>query len=536
MLDLILRGGSVFEGTLSPPRKMDIGISENSIKVLGDLQDHQAVEDINIENLAVAPGFIDIYSHTDRRVFDTPDAESKIHQGVTTEVVGHRGCSPAPRAEEAKFGEEQTKFEEDFSRVFRAYDTYIDELDKLNMTTNLVPLIGHSTMRKRIMGYTQAPPNRREMKQMKEMLQEAFDLGARGMSVCSISAPGTYAEHDELVDLASIVAASGGIYGTCVCGEGEKVVQEVRDAVEVGTEAECKVQIFLFELPRHQTATRIHRIIEIIEQARTRGVDVVLHTHPYAGSCTNLTSLLPPWVLAGGRDHFRERLGDDTVKTVIQRQMEQGMGDWTSGYKKVGWDRIIFTGPAEADDILGSSISELAQDSGEGPFDVFFSVLLDYEDRTQVLWLNENRQDDVELVKHPACLIGSDAPAVKVSKKSLNWLNPGSFGTFPRLFQKYVYEEQILTLREAVHKITLLPATRLGLNDRGIIRPGKIADLVVFNPEKMKSSATYEQPNQLPSGVEHVFVAGQKVLHDGEMTNNLAGELVRSKEMFSESS
>ncbi len=524
MLDVCILGATVYDGTLNPPRALDVGIADGQICLLGELEDQSAADVIDATGLAVSPGFIDIHSHTDHTIFGCPDADSKIRQGVTVEVVGHSGYSPAPRPQEVSFGEEESKLERDFSRPFERFEEYLAGLDALEHIGNLVPLIGHGTLRETVMGYTQAPPTRKEMNKMQSMLSEALVNGAWGMSAGLDSAPGAYAELEEMVQLAKTVAAHNGLYVTCAWGHGNQFFSAVRQAIEVGSQSGVSVQISHLAAAGSQARRDLQHAIELIESARSRGVDIMWDVYPKSSACTTLASLLPPWVAAGGREHFRKRLEDDTVKTLIRRQMEEGMGDWSSGYRGVGWDKIVIISLPGGNSLCGDSILEVADDRQKDPFDIFYELLLEYEDSLRVMRLHSPSTCFGEVLKHPLSMISSDAEAVKCNPQMVDWPNRGSFSAFPSAISRYLEFHGSCCLAEAIHKATMGPAQRLGMADRGLLRPGKMADLVVFSPDELSAKQSCDSSDCTPLGIYHVLVSGQPVLREGKLTGLTPGK------------
>jgi N-acyl-D-amino-acid deacylase len=528
MLDLKIEGATVIDGTGRAGNRTDVGVRGEHIAAVGDLSRESAGRVLTASGRVLAPGFIDMHSHSDWRLWGNRRAESKIRQGVTTEVVGNCGFSPAPTS--TTFLEEMRRFAlyiptgMDFA--WRSVGEYLRAFDRGGTALNVVQLVGHGTLRVAAMGFARRPPTAAELTAMQRMLGDAMEEGAWGLSTGLIYAPGSYATTEEIIEVARAAVRQRGFYASHIRGEGATLLEAVAEAIRIGREADLPVQISHVKASGRPNWGKVSDALALIDAARAEGQDVMGDVYPYTASSTSLRTLLPDWVLEGGVDEMLKRLEDAAVRGRIRREVEtpgsgQGLVD------RVGWDNIVIAWCPTRKDAEGRRVAEIAAARGLDPLDAVFELLRDAQGVASVIMFQLDETDLRRALAHPHVMIGSDGSALAISgEMSAGKPHPRSYGTFPRVLGEYAREQRVLTLPEAVHKMTGMPARRLGLRDRGVIRVGARADLVVFDPKRVADRATFEDPHRYPVGIEHVLVNGSVVVKDGDHTGSLPGRVL----------
>jgi N-acyl-D-amino-acid deacylase len=528
MLDLNLKieGATVIDGTGRSGARTDVGVRGETIVAVGDLSRESAGTVLNATGRVLAPGFIDMHSHSDWRLWSNRRAESKIRQGVTTEVVGNCGFSPAPVATE--FLDEMRAFAlyvprgMDFG--WRSVGEYLRAFDRDGTALNVVQLVGHGTLRIAAMGFARRPPTSGELGLMQRLLADAMQEGAWGLSTGLIYAPGSYATTDEIVAVARTAARYRGVYASHIRGEGATLLDAVREAIQVGREAAMPVQISHIKAAGRPYWGKVADALALIDAARAEGLDVMADVYPYTASSTSLRTALPDWALEGGVAAMLKRLRDPGERQRIREDMERG------GYgivERMGWENVMIAWCPKRPDAEGRRVSEIAAARRLDPIDAVFELLRDAEGVASMILFQLDERDLTRALTHPHVMIGSDGSALAIhGELGAGKPHPRNYGTFPRVLGRYARDERVLGLAEAVHKMTGLPARRLGLRDRGEVRVGARADLVVFDPRRVADHATYEDPHRYPAGIEQVLVNGRFVIKDGEHTGSLPGRVL----------
>jgi N-acyl-D-amino-acid deacylase len=538
--DLVINDGLVADGSGRPAFRADVGIGGGKIIDVGSLDRGEASELIDASGLVVSPGFIDMHSHSDFVLLVNPKAESKVRQGVTTEVVGNCGGSAAPilgLARDVEISRHQTRYGIDVD--WESLGEYLGKLEG-GIAVNVASLVGHGTVRKCVMDLEERAPSRGELEEMKGLVDAAMREGAFGMSTGLVYPPGRYADTEELVELCRVVAGHGGFYASHIRGERETMLEALGEAIEIGERAGVAVQV------SHHPAKigawgRSPETLAMMDEAASRGLDVTCDMHPYIAGSTGLSALLPPWAQAGGSERIVERLRSPEERERIRRDMieERVPGPGPCGLVKRGmWDKIVVSSYPE-DRHIGRDIAGIAAERGVDPFEAYFDLLLESGATGGVVGFYYNEEDIRNVMRHPRSMIGSDGYALApygVLGSGRN--HPRSYGTFPMVFRKYVrgasrpelmYDdgEKVASLEEAVMKMTSVPARRLRLEDRGLIKEGHWADIIVINPDTIADTATYLDPYRYPVGIEHVVVNGIQVIKGGEHTGALPGKPLR---------
>jgi N-acyl-D-amino-acid deacylase len=535
MFSVLLKGGYVIDGTGNPWIKEDVAIGDGKILRIGNLSCMKAEKTVDAKGLVVSPGFIDIHSHSGFTLLVNPLAESKIRQGVTTEVIGNCGFSPAPVSETAKelykkswpwtfLAEAKLKWD------WSSMREYLDRLDKKRIAVNIVPLVGHDAIRTFVMELENRRPTKKELDKMKALIAQAMEEGAFGMSSGLIYPPGCYAHTSELVELCKVVAKYRGFYASHIRGESDTVLEAVREAVEIGKVAEVPVEISHLKMAGKENWGKTEKILKIITEARAKGVDVTFDVYPYTAGSFGLSAMLPPWVHEGGVEPLVRRLNDPTVRERLRRDMLEGSPDWSSPLKAAGWDAtiIVYCKKVENRKYEGRTIEEIAKFKEVDPFDFVFDLLITEEMAVNVVRFSMHEEDVRALLRYPVAMIGSDSQSVApYGVLSGGTPHPRYYGTFPRVLGKYVREEGVLTLEDAIRKMTSLPAQRLRLRDRGLIRTGMYADITIFDPKRVLDKATFAESHRYAEGIVHVLVNGEMVIDNGAHTGAFPGRVLR---------
>ncbi len=528
MFDLLIKKARVLDGLGNDEKVADIGIRDDAISDIGDLGDAEAARVIDAEGLHAAPGFIDMHTHSGFLYPINPRAESKAHQGVTTEVIGHCGTSVAPlRGDARKEAESLTKML-GLDIDWETFDEYNEKVLGQGIAVNIIHLLGHGTLRDAVIGRTDREPTDDEMKAMRAEIDSAFEQGVFGMSTGLIYPPGCYAKTEELIELSKAVSRNGGLYSSHIRGEGETLLGAVSEAIEIGECAGVPVQISHLKAAGRKYWDDGPNALELIDKALEMGMDIAADQYPYLAGHTELSAILPKWVHNEGGAVLLERLSDPQMRTRIKDEMEKGTGEFGIDNITGGWDGILVGLCAGNPQYQGRTIKHIAAELGKDPIDTVMDIIVE---SNGILFVNlmTQSEDNVRLfIKHPNVMIGSDAASMApYGLLGMTVPHPRTYGTFPRVLGEYVRELKILTLPEAVRKMTSLPAHRLGLKDRGTLEPGKKADLVLFDAGTISDRATYEDPNQYPVGIKAVLVNGKIIVEDDEHTGALPGAVLK---------
>lgn len=538
MLDIIVRGGKVVDGTGNPWFKADIGIKDGKIVELGRLEKEKADTVIDAQGKVVSPGFIDMHSHSDLTIFINPKLESTIHQGITTLVVGNCGISLAPINKKHKPLLE--KYIEPFlppgvsiKLRWSTFEDYLRQEDKCDLTSNVAHLVGHGTVRIAVMGFQDRTPKDVELEHMKYLVAEAMEAGAFGMSTGLIYSPGTFSETSELIEIAKVVAKYKGLYSSHIRGESSNLTHSIEEAIEIGEKSGVSVQISHHKVAGRQQIGKSVETLKLMEDARKRGVDVACDQYPYEAGMTSLATLLPPWVHEGGMEQLLKRIRRLEDRAKIREDIEKDTVGWENIIGENGWENVYISNvKTEKNRCLeGKSIKEVARMMGKPDELTALLDLLVEEEGSGTMVVFVTKEEDVSrIMSNPLTMVGTDSWSTSPEGVlSAGKPHPRFYGTYPRILREYVRERSILSLEDAVRKMTSFPAQRLGLWDRGVIRESMWADIVVFNPDTVMDKATYQNPHQYPEGIEYVIVNGEIVIANGQQTQNCPGRVLRHR-------
>src|SRR5690348_914999 len=527
--DIIIRGGHILDGTGSPWYAADIGIRDGRVAAIGNLSRARAKQEIDANGRIVAPGFIDMLGQSEVTMLVDPHLPSKIFQGITSEITGE-GDSIAPQTD-ASLKDFASEFEHyQIVPDWRTFPEYFARLHKQGMGINLGTYVGATQLRRVVIGDEDRQATPDELARMKEMVAEAMRDGARGVSTALEYPPAPYASTEELIALASVAAQYGGIYATHMRNEGDGEMDALAETARIAREAHVPVEIWHLKTGGKPNWGKMPQVVAFIDRARSEGLDIEADTYAYTAWNYGLTAFIPPWAENGGIDKMLERLKDPATRARIRNDMETPSKSWDNEWQEVSGPEGILISSVKnqsLESLQGKTIAEIAKMWNEDPIDAIFDLLIkdDLFTNVSVFGMSE---PDVELaLKQPWVSINNDYSGVAPTGiLGHEHAHPRAYGTFPRIIRLYVEEKHLLTLPEAIRKFSSLPAQRMGLADRGALKLGMWADVVVFDPARVRDLATFDNPNQLSVGMDFVLVNGVPVIADGKMTNALPGRVL----------
>ncbi|HEY6953204.1 MAG TPA: D-aminoacylase [Bacteroidota bacterium] len=528
--DLIILNGRIVDGTGSPWYSGDIGIRDGRIAAIGRLSDYAAKERIDARNLIVAPGFIDMLGQSDLSILVNPHVPSKIFQGITTEITGE-GQSVAP-LNEAMIKADSVSYEHyKISVDWRTLEQYFARLERQGIGINIASYVGATGVRRMVLGDDNRTPSPAELNKMKTIVREAMQQGAVGVSSSLQYAPAPYASTEELIALVSEAAPYGGIYATHMRSESDGVLTAVDEAIRIGREAKVPVEIWHLKAAGKSNWGRMNEIVAKIDSARRNGIDITADTYAYTAWFNSLSAFIPPWAHDGGDGKMIERLKDRMMRERIRKDMETRSAEWDNEWQEIPGPEAVVVCVVQNPRLLpfqGKTIAQIAAIRHQDPMDAIFDILVEDKGFTSVAVFGMSEPDVVLALTQPWVSIDNDSQGSSPEGiLGQEHPHPRAYGTFPRILRKYVREEKKLTLEEAIRKFSALAAQRLRLADRGVLKCGMWADLVVFDPDQVRDLATFEHPSQLSVGMEYVLVNGVPVISDGKATNALPGKVLR---------
>lgn len=528
--DLVIRNGHIIDGTGSPWYQGDIGIRAGRITQIGSLSDAAAGQVIDAKGLTVAPGFIDMLGQSELSILANPHLPSKIFQGITTEITGE-GSSVAPTTPRL-FAENLGLFQEyGVKASWQDFASYFSTLERRGMGINLASYVGATQVRRVIIGDGNHAPTAAQLAKMKALVRQAMAQGAVGLSSALQYAPAPYASTEELIALASEAAKFGGIYATHMRSEGDAIDQALDETFRIGREANIPVEIWHLKAAGKRNWGRMGEIVGRIQSARAEGIDIAADTYAYPAWFNSFSAFVPPWAHDGGDAKMVARLKDPAMRRRIRDEMLHRSTGWDNEWQEIPGPEAILvsvvSNPALRS-FQGRTIAQIAKQEDKDPIDTIFDLLI--QDPSMSVAVFGMSEKDVALaLEQPWVSVDNDsqgtAPYGVLGKEHPH---PRAYGTFPRILRKYVREEKLLTLREAIRKFSALPAQRMRLADRGVLKEGLWADIVVFDSDAVRDLATFEKPNQLSIGMQYVLVNGVPVIDHGKMTNTLPGKVLRS--------
>ena len=528
--DVLIRNGHIVDGTGSPWYWADVAIRGGKIAAIGRMPEAHTRQVIDARGRVVAPGFIDMLGQSELTILVDPRLPSKIYQGITTEVTGEGG-SVAPLNDAIiksdRLGYEHFKVTPDW----RTLGQYFARLEKQGIGINVADYVGATQVRRMVLGDADRAPTAAELEQMRALVRQGMQEGAVGVSTSLQYAPAPYAKTDELIALASEAAKFGGIYATHIRNEGDNEMAALEEAARIAREAKIPVEIWHLKAAGKPNWGRMPQVVEFIEHARSGGIDMSANTYAYPAWLNSLSAFVPPWAHDGGDAKMIERLRDPATRERIKQDMRTPSKEWDNEWQEIPGPESILISAVQNQKLLplqGKTIAQIAKERNADPMDTIFDILIEDAGYTYASVFAMDEHDVALALKQPWTSVCNDsqgtAPEGILGQEHPH---PRAYGTFPRILRKYVREEKLLTLPDAIRKFSALPAQKMGFADRGVLKAGMAADVVVFDPETVHDTATFEKPNQLSQGMDFVLVNGVAVIADGKMTGARPGKVLR---------
>ena len=525
-VDILIAGGTVYDGRGNPGQLLDVAIKDDKIYQIGSHLDRDRAKTvIEASGLSVSPGFIDPHSHTDIELLVNPKAESKIRQGVTTEISGNCGFTMFPLSD-ANF-EEKKKYTEEKYGVdidWKDIGGFFRRLEERGIALNYATLVGHGSIRSAVFSHEDRPPSDREMEAMKRLIRECMEAGAMGLSTGLIYTPGCFARTEEIIELCREVAAYRGIYATHMRNEGDCLIESVEEAILIAQEANVSLQISHLKLAYPRNWSKLHSVLSRISEVNAQGMEILADRYPYTATSTLLNTFIPRWVQQGSTDEYLTRLKDPALDGKIREFVK-------IQEEKVGsWDKVFISSVLTQENqlLVGKSIHQAALESGKEPYALIRDLLIAEEDQVWMINFSLSEDNFKRIIAHPLVVIGSDGWALApYGALGRDKPHPRSYGTFPRMLGRYVRDENLMPPGIAIEKMTSLTARKFGLWGRGEIRKGFFADIVVFDLDNIIDLANWTDPHQFGRGIEYVIVNGQIVIREEEHTGVLPGRVLK---------
>ena len=520
----------MIDGSGRPGYRADIAVKGDRIVRIGKLKNAGAGREIDATGMVVAPGFIDMLGQSETYLLIDPRAMSKVMMGVTTEVTGE-GESIAP------INERLIKEQEDFLRRFkltidwRTLDEYFKRLEKQGAGVNLATFVGATQLREYVVGFDNRPPTPAELEQMKQLVAAAMKDGALGLSTSLQYVPARFAKTDELVELAKVARQYGGIYATHQRSEANALDESLAEVFQIARQARIPVEIWHLKTAYKKNWGRMPEVLAKIKQARAQGLDITADIYPYIAGSTSLSACLPPWALEGGTEKMLGRLKDMRIRQRLKEEITTDRKDWENIYLGSGGASGVLIGSVVNRDLeamQGKRVSQIAEEQGKEPLDALFDLILADHGQTGAIYFMMSEDDMRSAMQSPFVSFCTDSGArANDGPLAGSKSHPRGWGSYPRILGRYVRDEHLLALEQAIHKMTGMPAKRVGLSDRGLLFAGSYADITIFDPRTVIDRATFEMPNQHPEGIKYVIVNGQVSVDDGQRTAALAGRALR---------
>ena len=540
--DVLISGGTVYDGSGSAPFVGDVAIDGDRVVALGDLAGATAESVVEASGLAVSPGFVNMLSWSTESLIVDGRSQGELRQGVTLEVFGE-GASRGPMNDGMKeewletfvafVGSEERAAELLGGTLQVPWTTlgeYLEFLENKGVSTNVASFLGATTTRIHELGYEDRPPNEEELERMRQLVHTAMREGAMGIGSSLIYAPAFYAQTDELVEISSVAAEYGGMYISHMRSEGNQLLEAVEELIGISRDAGLPAEIYHLKAAGEANWGKLDQVIEMVEAARSEGLRITADMYNYTAGSTGLDAAMPPWVQEGGYDAWAERLGDPGVRVRVAAEMVAQQDDWENLMQGATSEGTLLVGFKNPDlrDYIGRTLAEVSEERGTSAQETAMDLVVEDGSRVQVVYFLMSEENVKKQIALPWMSFDSDASSMAPEPPFTDQgTHPRAYGNFARLLGKYVREEGVIPLEDAIHKLTSLPTTNLGITDRGLLAEGYYADVVVFDPTTIIDHATFEDPHQYSTGVVHVFVNGGQVLRDGEHTDETPGRVVR---------
>ena len=523
--DVIIKGGTVYDGTGRAPVKADVGIRGDRIAAIGNLSRATAPNVVDAQGLAVAPGFINMLSHSETSLIVDSRSLSELKQGVTTQIFGESSMGPLNDQMKQRRRESQGDIKYDIEWTTLA--EYLTYLEKHGIPQNVASFIGAPTIREYVIGLDDKPPTPAQLDQMRELVRKEMEAGALGITTALIYPPAFFAKTDELIELCKVAAKYKGKYTAHIRSEGDQLIEAVQETIRISREAGLPAEIYHLKASGEANWSKMDQVFKLIEDARKQGLKITADMYTYPAGGTGLDASLPPWVFDGGREAAYKRLQDPAMRQKIAEAVRTPTKEWENLYMLTGSpDRILLASfkSESLKPLTGKTLAEVAKMRGKDPIETIMDLLLEDRSRIGTIYFLMNEENIKKQIQQPWVSFGSDAASIEAEGVFLkSAAHPRAYGNFARLLGRYVRDEKVISLTEAVCRLSGLPATNLGLDHRGFLQPGMFADVVIFDPQTIADKATFPVPHQYSVGVRDVFVNGQQVLKNGESTSARPG-------------
>ena len=527
--DTIIRNGNIYDGTGGKPYPADLAIQGDKIAKIAPNIPERGKEEIDASNMAVSPGFINMLSWATTSLIADGRSLSDIKQGVTLEVFGEGG-SMGPLNEQMKEDEKASMGEFKYDIDWTTLGEYLESLERRGISTNVASFIGATTLRIHEIGYEDRPPTDREMENMRNLVRQAMEEGALGIGSSLIYAPAFYSSTEELIELCKIASDYNGMYISHLRSESNQFLEALEELITISEKAGIRAEVYHLKAGGVKNHYKMDQAIARIDAARKRGLDISTDMYTYIAGATGLDAHMPPWVQEGGYNKWVERLKDPDIRAQVKQEMTIDTDEWENLGYLAGPDGVLFAGFKNSDlrQYIGKTLKEVADELGKHYADVAMDFVIQDGSRVDVVYFLMSEENVKKQIQLPYISFGSDAGSLAPEGDFLKYNpHPRAYGNFARLLGKYVREEKLIPLEEAVYKLSGLSADKLKIKDRGYLKKGNFADVVIFDPETIQDHATFANPHQLATGVHHVFVNGMQVLKDGEHTGKTPGRVVR---------
>src|SRR6266568_4768346 len=524
--DVIIKGGAVYDGTGGEAQRVDLAIKSDRIAGLGDFKDASAKTIVNASGLAVAPGFINMLSWSTESLIQDGRSQSEIRQGVTTEIMGE-GESMGPMNDRVREFMLKQQADIKYDITWKTLAEYLQFLEKRGISCNVASFIGATTIRQNVIGFDDRPPTPQELDQMRELVRKEMEAGALGIGTSLIYPPAFYAKTDELIELCKVAAKYHGKYVSHIRSEGNQLFEALDELLRIAREANIPAEVYHIKASGGKNWSKEDELLSRIERAQKDGLNVRANMYTYTAAGTGLDACLPPWTEDGGYDALFKRLRDPATREKIKAEVKIDSDKWENLYLAAGSpDKILLVGfkSDKLKPLTGKTLAEVAKMRGKDPIDTMMDLIAEDESRIGTVYFIMSEDNVKKEVAKPWISFGSDeasqAPESPFTKSNPH---PRAYGNFARVLGKYVRDQKVVSMTDAIHRLSGLPATNLGLDHRGFVKEGMFADMVVFDPATIADLATFEKPHQYAVGVKHVFVNGVQVLRDGEHTGAKPG-------------
>ena len=527
--ELILRNGTIVDGIGGPSYVGDLAINDDRITAVGDLSDSDGVIEVDVSGLVVAPGFINMLSWAGEALLEDGRSQGDIRQGVTLEVFGE-GVSGGPLTDQMKTLEVTSQGDIKFDVEWTTLGDYLEHLAGKGVSPNIASFVGATTLRVHEVGYEDRPPTADELDRMRGLVRQAMEEGAIGIGSSLIYSPGFYAQTDELIELTKVAAEYGGLYISHMRSEGNALLESVDELLRIARESGIRAEIYHLKAAGQSNWDKLGDVIERVEAARSEGLEITANMYNYTAGSTGLDAGMPPWVQEGGYNAWVERLQDPVIRARVRQEMMTPTNEWENLLLAAGAEGTLLVGFKNPGlrEYIGQTLAEVAAGRGTSVSDTAMDLVVEDGSRVQVVYFLMSEENVARQISLPWVSYCSDAGSYASEGIFLNSsTHPRAYGNFARLLGRYVRDERIISLEEAIRKLTSLPAGNLRIRDRGQLTTGYFADVVVFDPAQIQDHATYEDPHQYATGMVHVWVNGTQVLRDGEHTGATPGRVVR---------